>query len=69
MKKVTLSAPQTRKDADSLAADTTWAAVSTATPAQIDTWLNSNVSNLADARRILRLLIIATRHAIAQAAK
>lgn len=29
----------------------------TATPAQIDTWVNNNVQNLADARRVLKMLI------------
>jgi len=44
-----------------LDSDARWAAVRTATPAQIDTWLTANVTNLTQAREVLRVLILAVR--------
>jgi hypothetical protein len=48
-------------DAADLNADTRWQAMLTATPAQIETWLGNNVTSLADARRVLKFLIVALR--------
>jgi hypothetical protein len=48
-------------DAADLDADTRWQAMLTATPAQIETWLGNNVTSLADARRVLKFLIVALR--------
>jgi len=36
----------------------------TATPAQIDTYLNTNVTTLAQARVVLRILILAMRYVV-----
>lgn len=36
-------------------------AAENATPAQIEAWLTSNVTDLASARRVLKLLILALR--------
>lgn len=37
--------------------DAVLAALKTARPAQIDAWLDANVNNLADARRVLKMLV------------
>jgi hypothetical protein len=42
-------------------ADARWQAVRTATVAQIDTWLTNNVTNITQARAVLRMLILAIR--------
>lgn len=42
-------------------ADPRWQALQSATPAQIDAWLSSNVTTLAQARAVLRLLLLAVR--------
>ena len=44
-----------------LDADPRWQAMKTATPAQVDTWLTDNVVDLASARRVLKLLILAVQ--------
>ena len=44
-----------------LEADPRWRAMKTATPAQVDTWLTGNVVDLASARRVLKLLILAVQ--------
>lgn len=44
-----------------LIADARWQAIQAATPAQIEAWLTSNVTDLASARRVLKLLILALR--------
>ena len=41
--------------------DARWTAVRAATPAQIDAWLTANVTNLAQARDVLKLLLLAVR--------
>lgn len=38
-----------------------WTALRDATPAQIDTWLTNNVTNIAQARAVLKLLLLAVR--------
>lgn len=45
----------------SLDADPRWQAMRTATPAQIEAWLTSNVTDLASARRVLKLLVLAVQ--------
>lgn len=42
-----------------LDADPRWAALKSASPAQIDTWLDANVTDLASARRVLKILCLA----------
>jgi len=44
--------------------DPVWAQLRTATPAQIDTYLNTNVTTLAQARVVLRILILAMRYVV-----
>jgi hypothetical protein len=44
-----------------LAADPRWQAMQAATPAQIDNWLAANVTTVAQARQVLRMLILAVR--------
>jgi hypothetical protein len=41
--------------------DPRWQALKNATPAQIDTWLANNVTNLAEARQVLGLILRAIR--------
>ena len=41
--------------------DPRWAALKTATPAQIDNWLTANVTNLAQARDVLKTILLALR--------
>ncbi len=43
------------------AADPRWQALQAATPAQIDNWLAANVTTLAQARQVLRMLVLAVR--------
>lgn len=43
------------------AADPRWQAIQSATPQQIDNWLTANVTNVAQARQVLRVLILAVR--------
>jgi len=42
-------------------ADPRWIALKNATSAQIDTWLTSNVTNIAQARTVLKVLLLAIR--------
>jgi len=49
---------QTQADLD---ADPRWQSMRTATPAQVDNWLTANVTDLASARRVLKLLILAVQ--------
>lgn len=51
-------AEKTRSD---LGADPRWAALKNATGAEIDTWLQNNVTSLAQARQVLGLLLRAVR--------
>jgi len=41
--------------------DPRWIALKSATSAQIDTWLTSNVTNIAQARTVLKVLLLAIR--------
>jgi hypothetical protein len=41
--------------------DPRWQALRTATVAEIDTWLTNNVTNIAQARTVLKLLLLAVR--------
>ena len=52
--------PQEATEA-ALTDDPRWQAMKTATPAQVDTWLTANVVDLASARRVLKLLILAVQ--------
>ena len=47
--------------AKSLTADPRWQAIKTATPDQIDAWLTANVTDLASARRVLKILVLAVQ--------
>lgn len=47
--------------AAAIEADARWAALRGASPEQIDAWLATNVQTLQDARRVLRLLILAVQ--------
>jgi hypothetical protein len=49
------------KARDDLTADALLAQLADATPAQIDTWLTNNVTNLAQARRVFKLLLLVMR--------
>lgn len=51
-------AEQTRTALD---ADTRWQAMKAASPEQIESWLTSNVNDLASARRVLKVLILAVQ--------
>jgi hypothetical protein len=53
--------PRPPNEVEDLAADPFWNSLSTATPAQIDSWLAANVTSLADARRALKLILLALR--------
>ena len=44
-----------------LESDPRWAALKTASGAQVDAWLAANVTDLASARRVLKLLILAVQ--------
>lgn len=41
--------------------DPRWVALQSATPTQIDNWLTANVTNIAQARAVLRVLLLAIR--------
>lgn len=45
-------------------ADPRWVALKGATPTQIDNWLTTNVTNITQARTVLRILILAVRKLI-----
>lgn len=47
--------------AGALTADPRWAALKAASPAQIDTWLTANVTDVASARRVLKVLLLAVQ--------
>lgn len=47
--------------ATALTDDPRWAALKAATPAQIEAWLASNVSDLNSARRVLKVLVLAVQ--------
>lgn len=47
--------------AAALASDPQWQALRHATPAQIDAWLAGNVTSLAQARGVLRFLLLAVQ--------
>ena len=52
--------PQEATEA-ALTDDPRWQAMKNATPVQIDSWLAANVTDLASARRVLKLLILAVQ--------
>lgn len=52
---------EVEQDEETLAGDGRWNAVRNATPAQIEAWLAANVTSLADARAVLKTLILAAR--------
>jgi len=62
MKKVRLAAPGHHRDRVRLSGDPDWAVLIRATPDQLDAWLQANVHDAHDVRRVLRLLILAVRH-------
>jgi hypothetical protein len=62
MKRVSLSPNSPRQAKLDAFGDAIWAQLKTATPAQIDTYLTNNVANLAQARVVLRILILAMRY-------
>lgn len=47
--------------AAALDTDPRWQAMKSASPAQIDTWLTANVTDLASARRVLKILVLAVQ--------
>lgn len=53
--------PATELARDALNADAFWSALDDAMPAQIDAWLVANVTDLASARRVLKMLLLAVR--------
>jgi len=42
-------------------ADPRWVALQNATPAQIETWINNNITDLASARNLLKTLVLVVR--------
>lgn len=44
-----------------LAADPRWAALRNATPAQVENWLENNVTDLASARIVLKFMLLALK--------
>ena len=44
-----------------LEADSRWQAIKTATPDDIEAWLSANVTDLASARRVLKILVMAVQ--------
>lgn len=46
---------------NSLAADPRWAALKGATPAQVETWLDTNVTDLASARTVFKFMLLALK--------
>lgn len=46
---------------EELTADAHWSALKTATPSQIEAWLANNVNTLSEARRVLKLILLALR--------
>jgi hypothetical protein len=53
--------PRPPNAAEDLKGDPFWTALRDATPRQIDNWLTGNVTNLAEARRVLKLILLALR--------
>lgn len=47
--------------AAALSADPRWQALKTATPAQVESWLAANVTDMASARRVLKILVLAVQ--------
>jgi hypothetical protein len=47
--------------AAALEADPRWQAMKSKTPQEVETWLTSNVTDLASARRVLKILILAVQ--------
>jgi len=45
-----------------LDADTRWQAMKTASPQQVETWLSNNVTDLASARAVLKILVLAIQN-------
>jgi len=58
----TISIPVTNPIEDARDADTKWQALETATPAQIDTWITNNITDLASARNLLKTIVLALRY-------
>lgn len=50
--------------ANAMEGDARWQALRTATPAQITAWLNVNVTDLASAREVLRILVLALQRVL-----
>lgn len=55
------SATPSEQTAAELESNPRWQAMKTATPAQVEAWLNNNVTDLASARRVLTLLVMAVQ--------
>lgn len=53
--------PRPPNAAEDLRGDPFWTKLRDATPAQIDNWLTNNVTSLADARRLFKLILLALR--------
>ena len=53
--------PRPPNAAEDLKGDPFWTALRDATPQQIENWLGNNVTNLAEARRVLKLILLALR--------
>lgn len=64
MKRVTLTANLASQDRATMEGDAEWATLKTLTQPQLDAWLESNVRSLQDMRRVLKLLIVATRSVV-----
>lgn len=56
MTRLSLRADQQQRTLAALKADTDLSNLLAATPQQIDAWIDANVTSLAEARRVLRLL-------------
>ena len=61
-KHATLIIPLSNSLKDGRDADNKWQALMNATPSQIDNWMNSNITDLASARSLLRTLVYAVRY-------
>jgi len=66
MKQVSVPPSQAKQDKIAAFSDAVWAQLKTATPGQIDTYLTNNVTTLAQARVVLRILMLAVRYLVIQ---
>lgn len=48
---------QKYKDTETVKTDPILVALKTATPAQIENWINNNVNSLAEAKQVLKMLV------------